>query len=80
MNTASDSSPDIAYTHPDRLIEDFASRGLVVLSPDDLGVPLSLHETIFDKERTAFRSGERVGPANVPEIMELLAAPGLGQS
>tara|TARA_Y100001934_G_C12352155_1_gene775975 strand:- start:438 stop:2291 length:1854 start_codon:yes stop_codon:yes gene_type:complete len=81
MNTAPDTSPgtapDITYTQPEKLIEDYASRGLVVLSPDDLGVPAGLHQTIFDKERAAFRAGERVGPANVPEIMDLLAAPGL---
>ena len=77
MNTAPESVADIAYTRPERLIEDYASRGLVVLAPEALGVPDSLHQAIFEKEYAAFRAGDRVGPANVPEILQLLAAPGL---
>ena len=77
MKTGREPMLDIVYTRPECLIEDFASRGLVVLAPNALGVSAGLHQRIFDKERAAFRAGERVGPGNVPEILELLAAPGL---
>ena len=77
MKTGREPMLDIVYTRPECLIEDFASRGLVVLAPNALGVSAGLHQSILDKERAAFRAGERVGPGNVPEILELLAAPGL---
>lgn len=67
----------IAYTQPDEMIPDFASRGLVVISPDDLGIPLSTHATILAKEKAAFSATRRVGPVEVPEIMDVLCAPGL---
>ena len=74
--TVTDHYKPLAYTTPETLLSDFVSRGLVVLGPDSLGVTPDLHETIFDKERELFKSGG-VSAANIPELLELLNAPGL---
>jgi hypothetical protein len=65
------------YTTPDRVLQDFVSRGLIVLSPESLGVPADIHRTIFEKEQTAFKSGNRVSAAGIPEILEVLNSKGL---
>ncbi|MEM7364113.1 MAG: HEAT repeat domain-containing protein [Pseudomonadota bacterium] len=74
--TVTDHYQPLAYTTPETLLSDFVSRGLVVLGPDSLGVTPDLHQTIFDKERELFKSGG-VSAANIPELLELLNAPGL---
>ncbi len=74
--TVTDQYQPLAYTTPESLLSDFVQRGLVVLSPETLGVSPDLHQTIFDKERELFKSGG-VSAANIPELLELLNAPGL---
>ena len=71
------SSSPLIYTTPDRLVQDFASRGLVVLSPESLGIPSTVHEQVFAQEKAAHDTEMRVTPANVPAVLELLNAPGL---
>lgn len=67
----------IAYTREVDLLRDFVSRGLVVLSPDQLGVPRSLHDKIYEKEKAAFRAKEYITSTSIPEVLRVLAAPGL---
>ena len=62
---------------PERLVQDFASRGLVLLSPDSLGIGPEVHERIYASELAAYRAGEPISPRSIPDILELLAAPGL---
>lgn len=64
-------------TQLDRLEQDFAMRGLVILSPDDLGVPAQLHGRVYERELRAHKARQRISPGSVPEVLELLAAPGL---
>lgn len=48
------SSPDplsLTYTTPDRLVRDFASRGLVVLAPESLGIPSDVHNRVYAQEK-----------------------------
>ena len=71
------SPPPLAGTPPKRLVRDFASRGIVLLSPDSLGIPPEIHQRIYHLEKQASRAGEPVTPASIPEILELLNAPGL---
>ena len=68
----------IAYTRPEHLLRDFASRGLVALAPEVLGVPSELHDAIYRKEREAFIDNRRtVSAATIPEILDVVNAPGV---
>ncbi|MEM8769788.1 MAG: phytanoyl-CoA dioxygenase family protein, partial [Pseudomonadota bacterium] len=55
----------------------FVSRGLVALSPAQLGVSPALHDGIYERETALFRAKEVINSASIPEILDLLAAPGL---
>ncbi|MBX3010427.1 MAG: HEAT repeat domain-containing protein [Caldilineaceae bacterium] len=74
-------NPDISlplnYTTPERLLLDFAIRGLVVLSPESLGIPAEVHTQVYKQEKAVHDTGVRVTPANVPAVLDLLNAPGL---
>ena len=61
-------------------MRDFASRGIVLLSPDSLGVSPEIHGRIYEQEKQAARDGKPVTPASIPEILEVLNAPGLVQA
>ena len=68
----------IAYTMPDRLLRDFASRGIVALAPEDLGVPQEVHAVIYAKERQAFRDNRgTITTTAIPEMLQIVNAPGL---
>ncbi len=67
----------LTYTTPDRLVLDFASRGLVVLAPESLGIPADVHDQVYAQEKKVHGKGVRVTPANVPAVLDLLNAPGL---
>ena len=71
------STDEIPYTAPDRLVRDFASRGLVILSPDDLGLPLDIHERVYVQEKAAVDANQPVTPSRIPEVLEVLNSPGL---
>ena len=43
----------LAYSEPEQLVQDFASRGLVVLAPESLGIPAAVHERIYQREKQA---------------------------
>ncbi len=80
MSTNANQVPTAApltYTTPDRLVLDFASRGLVVLSPESLGIPATVHDQVYAQEKAVHDTGVRVTPANVPAVLDLLNAPGL---
>ncbi len=68
---------NLTYTTPDRLVLDFASRGLVVLAPESLCIPASVHDRVYAQEKRLHGKGVRVTPANVPAVLDLLNAPGL---
>lgn len=61
----------------DQLIRDFVTRGLVVLDPDQVGAPPSVHERIYEREKALFRAKRPVGASTVPEILEIINAPGV---
>jgi hypothetical protein len=67
----------VAYTEPDRLIQDFASRGLVLLSPESLDIPLDVHARVYEKELAAYKAKAPVTPSSVPDVLEVLNSPGL---
>ena len=53
-----DSNP-LIYTPTDRLIQDFACRGLVVLAPEDLGIPLNTHDRIYERQKRVTEPPQR---------------------
>ena len=67
----------LPYTTPGDLLRDFASRGLVALSPEDLGVPLEIHDVIYEKECRAFNAGRYITAALIPEILDVIESPGV---
>jgi len=58
-------------------VQDFASRGLVVLSPDSLGISSTVHQQVYAQEKAIHDSGVHVTPANVPAVLQVLSSPGL---
>ena len=74
---ARSSAKAIEYTTSEHLVRDFAYRGIVILSPDDLGIPDDLHARIYRQEKRAVDAGERVTPSSIPDVLEVLNAPGL---
>ena len=72
----SDFTP-LTYTTPDRLVTDFASRGIVILAPEDLGIPAEIHKRVYDHEKKALSEKKRVTTGIIPDVLEVLNAPGL---
>jgi hypothetical protein len=68
---------EIAYTTQERLVQDFASRGLVLLAPESLGLPLNVHERIFAEQKRAHEAGKRPWPADIPEVLDVINSPGV---
>ena len=71
-----DSNP-LAYTTPNRLIQDFASRGLVVLAPESLGIPLHIHDRIYERQKRVTEPPNRAALSQVPEVLKVINAPGV---
>ncbi len=58
-------------------MQDFASRGIVVLAPESLGIPSEIHARVYKKEKAAYQASQPVTPASIPEVLDVLHAPGL---
>ena len=71
------SAISLPYTKRERLVQDFASRGLVVLAPEDLGIPLAVHERIYTQEKQAIKARQPVTPSGIPDVLEVINAPGV---
>ena len=67
----------LTYTTPDRLVTDFTSRGIVILSPENLGIPAEVHKRVYDFEKKAKKEKKRVTTGIIPDVLEVLNAPGL---
>ena len=72
-----DTSKTLVYTQPETLMRDFVSRGIVALSPEALEVPLEVHDTIYEQEKSLFANKTPITAADVPQIFDILNAPGL---
>jgi len=68
---------ELAYSTPERLVQDFASRGLLVLPPESLGIPMDVHERIYEQEKRAADAGTPVTPILIPEVLGVINAPGV---
>ena len=67
----------LAYSRPEGLVRDFASRGLVVLAPESLGIAAQVHQRIHAREKQAVDAGQRVSPGLIPEVLDVINAPGV---
>ena len=74
---SSQAATPLTYTTPDRLVQDFASRGLVILAPESLGIPDDVHAQVYTQEKAAYHAKERVTPARIPAVLDVLTSPGL---
>lgn len=59
------------------IIRDYCSRGLVVLAPESLGVPTSVHESIFESEVAQLRARKSINCSSIPQILDVLSSPGV---
>lgn len=71
------SQSSFLFTPREQYIRDFVTRGLIVLAPHQLGVPLELHEEIYELERTTYQNKERITAETIPDIMKVTEAPGV---
>ena len=71
------SATPLVYTTPERLVQDFSSRGLVILSPESLGIDADVHDRVYQKEKEAYHNKTPVTPSSIPAVLEVLNAPGL---
>ena len=67
----------LPYTEPDHLVRDFASRGIVALPPESLGIPEEIHQRIYTLEKQAYLARKPVTPGGVPDVLEVINAPGV---
>ena len=59
-------------------LRDFASRGLVVLPPEELGISPSIHAEIYEKEKQLFaEKRSAISTTAIPELVEVVNAPGV---
>ena len=67
----------LPYTEPDHLVRDFASRGIVALPPESLGIPEEIHQRIYTLEKQAYLARKPVTPGGIPEVLDVINAPGV---
>ena len=77
FKTNNDSPTSIAYSTPEQLVQDFASRGLVILAPESLGIPLDTHSRIYELEKKAADARQKITPELIPDIFDVINAPGV---
>ncbi len=77
MTTQKSDPKTITYSKAENLVQEFASRGVAVLCPESLGVSSEIHQRIYEKEKKAVQDQLRITPEVIPEIFDILNAPGL---
>ena len=83
VSHAAKKSHSIEYSNPNSLVQDFACRGLVVLSPDSLGLSPEIHDRIYAQEveahqrRNLSENQGGISPESIPDIFTVLNSPGL---
>ncbi len=67
----------LPYTEPANLVRDFASRGIVALPPESLGIPEEIHHRIYTLEKQAYLAKKPVTPGGIPDVLKVINAPGV---
>ena len=65
------------YTEMGEIVPEFVSKGMVVLSPESLGIPLDIHRKIYDFQKSQPDIKQRLFLGEIPEMSKVFAAPGL---
>lgn len=68
---------EFAYSEAENLVQDFACRGVVVLSPESLEIPSTIHDQVYDSVKNLVYLKKTVSPITCPAILKVLNAPGL---
>ena len=61
----------------DKLAQELVTRGMIILSPEQVGVDKQLHQEIYEKEKVAFGNKQLIDASVIPEILQILNAPGV---
>ena len=77
MSAVNENMDSITYTPVDRLVQDFAYRGMVALAPEDLGIPLEVHARVHAREKEAVAAQQRVTPGLFEDVLTVINAPGV---
>ena len=77
MSTEASQPADFPYTNPQDVTRDFASRGIFVLAPEELGISPDVHARIFKREKELVDAGQPVTPGGLPDVLEIINAPGV---
>ena len=75
MDTTTYSS--LPYTRPENLVRDFASRGIVALPPESLGLPEEIHSRIYAQEKAAYKARRPVTPGSFPDVLKVINSKGV---
>ena len=67
----------LPYTEPANLVRDFASRGIVALPPESLGLPEEIHSRIYAQEKAAYKARRPVTPGSFPDVLKVINSPGV---
>ncbi|MBT4138259.1 MAG: HEAT repeat domain-containing protein [Candidatus Latescibacteria bacterium] len=65
------------YSTIETLVQDFASRGLVVLPPESLGIPSEVHDSVYNLEKKIHGAKLPVTPKAIPDVLEVINSPGV---
>ena len=68
---------EFPYSRLEHFGRDFASRGVVVLAPEELGLPAVIHGQIYEQERRAVQAKKPVTCALIPAVLDVINAPGV---
>ncbi len=77
MIVATKTYASLPYTEPDDLVRDFASRGIVAIPPERLGIPEDIHHRIYTREKQAYLARKPVTPGAISDVLKVINAPGV---
>ena len=72
-----DSESNTSSRDDDQIIRDFVSRGLVILTPEQLGISADIHSIIYAKEKELFSAKKMVTANQIPEMLDVINSPGV---
>ncbi len=62
MKRSDSTSTPLTFSTPERLVEDFVSRGFVVLAPENLGIPSDVHNQLYEQQKKPSAEKKRFTP------------------
>ena len=67
----------LSYTPLKRetIVRDYCSRGLLVLSPDVLGIDPCVHQQIYQTQKQLFHDKQHMTASTIPDVLQIIDAP-----